>query len=135
MHAHTCMCIDAYVCMCMLTSLAHVVKTLHVVFTAIITSAKLWACRRAQIKVMYIDPPIQNERKHFLESTFCSSRQHHEMLSTASVTDIIMLYVFYDSRMESTEKCDAVISHFNGKFLKTPPGVPGNYFILFSNYF
>ena len=28
--------------------------------------------------------------------------------------------------MESTEKCDAVISQFNGKFIKTPPGVPGN---------
>ncbi|XP_018598737.1 RNA-binding motif, single-stranded-interacting protein 1-like isoform X3 [Scleropages formosus] len=27
------------------------------------------------------------------------------------------------ARMESTEKCDAVISHFNGKFLKMPPGV------------
>uniref|UniRef100_A0A4W5L154 RNA binding motif single stranded interacting protein 1 n=1 Tax=Hucho hucho TaxID=62062 RepID=A0A4W5L154_9TELE len=29
------------------------------------------------------------------------------------------------ARMESTDKCDAVISHFNGKFIKTPPGVPG----------
>ncbi|KAG5833832.1 hypothetical protein ANANG_G00280060 [Anguilla anguilla] len=29
------------------------------------------------------------------------------------------------ARMESTEKCDAVISHFNGKFIKTPPGVQG----------
>ncbi|XP_028969273.1 RNA-binding motif, single-stranded-interacting protein 1 isoform X3 [Esox lucius] len=28
------------------------------------------------------------------------------------------------ARMESTEKCDAVISHFNGKFIKTLPGVP-----------
>lgn len=28
--------------------------------------------------------------------------------------------------MESTEKCDAVISHFNGKFLKMPAGVMGN---------
>ncbi|KAF7668816.1 hypothetical protein LDENG_00285790 [Lucifuga dentata] len=28
------------------------------------------------------------------------------------------------ARMESTEKCDAVISHFNGKFIKTPPGIP-----------
>uniref|UniRef100_A0A8C8JA46 RRM domain-containing protein n=1 Tax=Oncorhynchus tshawytscha TaxID=74940 RepID=A0A8C8JA46_ONCTS len=26
------------------------------------------------------------------------------------------------ARMESTDKCDAVISHFNGKFIKTPPG-------------
>lgn len=33
--------------------------------------------------------------------------------------------VFYNFRMESTEKCDAVISHFNGKFIKTPAGVPG----------
>ncbi|XP_059727739.1 RNA-binding motif, single-stranded-interacting protein 2 isoform X2 [Haemorhous mexicanus] len=28
------------------------------------------------------------------------------------------------ARMESTEKCEAVITHFNGKFIKTPPGVP-----------
>ncbi|RMB90391.1 hypothetical protein DUI87_33277 [Hirundo rustica rustica] len=30
------------------------------------------------------------------------------------------------ARMESTEKCEAVITHFNGKFIKTPPGVPGH---------
>lgn len=29
------------------------------------------------------------------------------------------------TRMESTEKCEAVITHFNGKYIKTPPGVPG----------
>lgn len=28
------------------------------------------------------------------------------------------------ARMESTEKCEAVISHFNGKFIKIPHGVP-----------
>lgn len=28
-------------------------------------------------------------------------------------------------RMESTEKCEAIITHFNGKYIKTPPGVPG----------
>ncbi|NWI13810.1 RBMS2 protein, partial [Crypturellus soui] len=28
------------------------------------------------------------------------------------------------ARMESTEKCEAVISHFNGKFIPTPPGAP-----------
>ncbi|XP_073433011.1 RNA-binding motif, single-stranded-interacting protein 2 isoform X4 [Dendrobates tinctorius] len=28
------------------------------------------------------------------------------------------------ARMESTEKCEAVISHFNGKYMKAPPGVP-----------
>lgn len=28
-------------------------------------------------------------------------------------------------RMESTEKCEAVITHFNGKYIKTPPGVAG----------
>lgn len=27
--------------------------------------------------------------------------------------------------MESTEKCEAIIQHFNGKFIKIPPGVPG----------
>ncbi|XP_039521864.1 RNA-binding motif, single-stranded-interacting protein 3-like isoform X2 [Pimephales promelas] len=29
------------------------------------------------------------------------------------------------ARMESTEKCEVVIQHFNGKYLKPPPGVPG----------
>ncbi|KAK5600254.1 RNA-binding motif, single-stranded-interacting protein 1 [Crenichthys baileyi] len=29
------------------------------------------------------------------------------------------------ARMESTEKCEAVISHFNGKFIKTPACAPG----------
>ncbi|XP_047457594.1 RNA-binding motif, single-stranded-interacting protein 1 [Mugil cephalus] len=29
------------------------------------------------------------------------------------------------ARMESKEKCDAVISHFNGKFIKMPAGVSG----------
>uniref|UniRef100_A0A8C7T7B8 RNA binding motif, single stranded interacting protein 2a n=1 Tax=Oncorhynchus mykiss TaxID=8022 RepID=A0A8C7T7B8_ONCMY len=28
------------------------------------------------------------------------------------------------ARMESTEKCKTIIQHFNGKFIKTPPGVP-----------
>uniref|UniRef100_A0A8C0GDJ0 RNA binding motif single stranded interacting protein 2 n=1 Tax=Chelonoidis abingdonii TaxID=106734 RepID=A0A8C0GDJ0_CHEAB len=27
-------------------------------------------------------------------------------------------------RMESTEKCEAIITHFNGKYIKTPPGIP-----------
>ncbi|KAL7868814.1 hypothetical protein SRHO_G00101980 [Serrasalmus rhombeus] len=29
------------------------------------------------------------------------------------------------ARMESTEKCEVVIQHFNGKYLKTPPAIPG----------
>ncbi|XP_016362218.1 RNA-binding motif, single-stranded-interacting protein 3-like [Sinocyclocheilus anshuiensis] len=29
------------------------------------------------------------------------------------------------ARMESTEKCEVVIQHFNGKYLKTPAGTPG----------
>uniref|UniRef100_A0A8C5G0Z2 RNA-binding motif, single-stranded-interacting protein 2-like n=1 Tax=Gouania willdenowi TaxID=441366 RepID=A0A8C5G0Z2_GOUWI len=28
------------------------------------------------------------------------------------------------ARMESTEKCEAIIQHFNGKYIKTSPGVP-----------
>ncbi len=32
--------------------------------------------------------------------------------------------------MESTEKCEAIIQHFNGKYIKTPPGVAGLFFIL-----
>lgn len=34
-------------------------------------------------------------------------------------------------RMESTEKCEAIIQHFNGKFIKTPPGVPGAWNVCF----
>lgn len=33
--------------------------------------------------------------------------------------------------MESTEKCEAIIQHFNGKFIKTPPGVPGAWNVCF----
>ncbi|XP_042632093.1 RNA-binding motif, single-stranded-interacting protein 3-like isoform X1 [Cyprinus carpio] len=29
------------------------------------------------------------------------------------------------ARMESTEKCEVVIQHLNGKYLKTPAGIPG----------
>uniref|UniRef100_A0AAY5EEC0 RRM domain-containing protein n=1 Tax=Electrophorus electricus TaxID=8005 RepID=A0AAY5EEC0_ELEEL len=29
------------------------------------------------------------------------------------------------ARMESTETCEAVIQHLNGKYLKTPPAIPG----------
>lgn len=36
-----------------------------------------------------------------------------------------MSICFFLSRMESTEKCEAIIQHFNGKFIKIPPGVPG----------
>uniref|UniRef100_A0A3B4BDD4 RRM domain-containing protein n=1 Tax=Periophthalmus magnuspinnatus TaxID=409849 RepID=A0A3B4BDD4_9GOBI len=35
------------------------------------------------------------------------------------------------ARMESTEKCEVVIQHFNGKYLKTPPGIPGKSLLLF----
>ncbi|KAK1788594.1 hypothetical protein P4O66_002670 [Electrophorus voltai] len=28
------------------------------------------------------------------------------------------------ARMESTETCEAVIQHLNGKYLKTPPAIP-----------
>ncbi|XP_023687798.1 RNA-binding motif, single-stranded-interacting protein 2 isoform X1 [Paramormyrops kingsleyae] len=28
------------------------------------------------------------------------------------------------ARMESTEKCESIIQHFNGKYIKTPPGIP-----------
>uniref|UniRef100_A0A2K5F9C0 RNA binding motif single stranded interacting protein 2 n=1 Tax=Aotus nancymaae TaxID=37293 RepID=A0A2K5F9C0_AOTNA len=35
-----------------------------------------------------------------------------------SLTPLMLL------RMESTEKCEAIITHFNGKYIKTPPGVP-----------
>lgn len=34
--------------------------------------------------------------------------------------------------MESTEKCEAIIQHFNGKFIKSPPGVPGVWNVLFN---
>ncbi|XP_041933463.1 RNA-binding motif, single-stranded-interacting protein 3-like [Alosa sapidissima] len=34
------------------------------------------------------------------------------------------------ARMESTEKCEVVIQHFNGKYLKTPPGIPASSFAM-----
>lgn len=34
-------------------------------------------------------------------------------------------YSYVHLRMESTEKCEAIITHFNGKYIKTPPGVAG----------
>lgn len=41
--------------------------------------------------------------------------------------DLMKVYdpVYLFCRMESTEKCEVVIQHFNGKYLKTPPGIPG----------
>lgn len=36
--------------------------------------------------------------------------------------------------MESTEKCEAIIQHFNGKFIKTPPGVLGAWSVCFVLY-
>uniref|UniRef100_A0AAQ5XDH8 RRM domain-containing protein n=1 Tax=Amphiprion ocellaris TaxID=80972 RepID=A0AAQ5XDH8_AMPOC len=36
------------------------------------------------------------------------------------------------ARMESTEKCDVVIQNFNGKFLKTPPGMTGRHVKYFN---
>lgn len=65
-------------------------------------------------------PSTHLERKQVLEST-CS------LLSL-----LMMLYSVSLFRMESTEKCDAVISHFNGKFIKTPAGVPGKTYIWLS---
>lgn len=47
---------------------------------------------------------------------FCEYAQLHE--------SIWSLFASF-SRMESTEKCEVVIQHFNGKYLKTPPGIPG----------
>ena len=43
----------------------------------------------------------------------------------------LIIYVLFlcINRMESTEKCEAVIGHFNGKFIKTPPGVSGMLFV------
>lgn len=37
----------------------------------------------------------------------------------------------FSNRMESTEKCEAIIQHFNGKYIKTPPGVPGEILFFF----
>jgi len=40
--------------------------------------------------------------------------------------------MIFTYRMESTEKCEAIIQHFNGKYIKTPPGVPGEVFEMAS---
>lgn len=53
------------------------------------------------------------ELSRIVASVFCSN--------CPKVPPFIFLY----PRMESTEKCDVVIQNFNGKFLKTPPGMTG----------
>ncbi len=49
------------------------------------------------------------------------------MINIPLMMHLQLLYV----RMESTEKCEAIIQHFNGKYIKTPPGVAGTMFALF----
>lgn len=46
-------------------------------------------------------------------------------LKLSQTVNILNLIILYCYRMESTEKCEVVIQHFNGKYLKTPPGIPG----------
>lgn len=41
------------------------------------------------------------------------------------LTFFVDVHIMVRCRMESTEKCEAIIQHFNGKYIKTPPGVPG----------
>lgn len=43
-------------------------------------------------------------------------------------------YLSLCCRMESTEKCDVVIQNFNGKFLKTPPGMTGTVNLMKYNF-
>lgn len=50
-------------------------------------------------------------------------------METKRSLNICVYAFFYKCRMESTEKCEAVIGHFNGKFIKTPPGVSGMLFV------
>lgn len=45
--------------------------------------------------------------------------------------DLVMAVVSSSARMDTTEQCNTVISHFNGKFIKTASGALGrNEFII-----
>lgn len=61
----------------------------------------------------------------FLQSTLKAESFSESENSKKAVSLSSPLAFSWPLRMESTEKCDVVIQHFNGKFLKTPPGVPG----------
>lgn len=76
------------------------------------------------LALFFIEPPHPPTQKGSRSSSL--GRKNLLTLVTAVISDVVMLMcVFCNFRMESTEKCDAVISHFNGKFIKTPAGVPG----------
>lgn len=56
--------------------------------------------------------------------------QHTKSFKIERQTALLMhschtLMCKFRNRMESTEKCEAIIQHFNGKYIKTPPGVAG----------
>lgn len=58
-----------------------------------------------------------------VSSIWISLNGNFKLSPTANILKLIPL--LYCCRMESTEKCEVVIQHFNGKYLKTPPGIPG----------
>lgn len=57
---------------------------------------------------------------------YCKSFKSFEMTQCCFPAVVLLVFVcvlFF--RMESTEKCEVVIQHLNGKYLKTAAGTPG----------
>lgn len=70
---------------------------------------------------------------HFMSSNAFSAYLMVALRSCLSLSmPLLPVSLSLSVRMESTEKCDVVIQNFNGKFLKTPPGMTGKCPLLHS---
>ncbi|KAL2104267.1 hypothetical protein ACEWY4_001135 [Coilia grayii] len=84
-----------------------------------------------------LDPPQQQEQDptnlYISNLPLCMDEQELESM-LKPFSQVISTRILRDAngtsrgvgfaRMESTEKCETIIQHFNGKYIKTPPGVP-----------
>lgn len=58
-------------------------------------------------------------------TTLCYNLHCRSSLWSLLMTHVLSLYPLFFFRMDTTEQCNAVISHFNGKFLKIASGALG----------
>lgn len=68
---------------------------------------------------MHLNQVNGKKKKH-------TKKQHYVSVCCVHVSISSLFHLGVSLRMESTEKCDAVISHFNGKFIKSTSGMLGN---------
>lgn len=95
------------------------------------TAALLWLSLSEQMEpqIKCLLPQINNvllwkiDHHSFRASIWIEPNGDFKLSPTVNIFNLIPLLYCY--RMESTEKCEVVIQHFNGKYLKTPPGIPG----------